>query len=147
MSILTIGYQNQIHHHQAPFTIFVCFEFRELAKFWGDVWVHWLRPQHMEWFPHPYQTYKVFESIHMLYRVRWIYHHAPSTIFVCHGSIPLFEEVHKRIHIIRCDPSSCISMGGMDWYMASILVPRKTEDGGGGGGRKAPTRHIAEYMP
>ena len=117
-----------IHHHHAPFTIFVCFEFRELAKFCGDVRVHWLRPQHMEWFPHPYQTYT----------------RCLRVFICCTGSdgsttMPLqpylfvlvrsrcWRKVHKMIHIIRCDP--CISVGGMDWYMASILVPRKTEDG------------------
>ncbi len=52
-----------IHHH-ATSTIFVCPKHHELANFLGhsmatnNVRVHWLRPQtHIEWFPHPLQTY------------------------------------------------------------------------------------------
>ncbi len=63
-------------HYHTPLTIFLCFEFRELANILGDssagwqlrckwwcqgaldVKVHWLSPQtYMEWFPHPLQTY------------------------------------------------------------------------------------------
>ncbi len=60
-----------IRHH-ATSIIIVCFKFGELAKFvcrsWAtnDVALHWFRPQtHMEWFPHPLQTYKRCLAIFM----------------------------------------------------------------------------------
>jgi hypothetical protein len=76
-------------HNHATTTILVATEFRELADFLGhsettnDVKVQWLRPKtHMEWFPHPLHTYKVFETIHMLWMGRWVHHHAITTILV-----------------------------------------------------------------
>jgi hypothetical protein len=49
----------------------------------NDVMEHWLRSQtHMKWFPYPLQTYKVFETIHILWMGRWIQQHATAIIIV-----------------------------------------------------------------
>ena len=85
-------WMGRLVHHHATTTILVAAEFRELADFLGhskatnDIKVQWLRPQtHMEWFPHPLHTYKEFEfeTIHILWKGRWVHHHTTSTILVC----------------------------------------------------------------
>ena len=43
----------------------------------NDTILHWLRLHtHIEWFPHPLHTWKVFGSIHMLLSSSWMHLHA-----------------------------------------------------------------------